>query len=56
VVLAALILEQKALGAAALGRSSVAAAHRARALALLDHAKPFELAQQADELRQRLVS
>jgi hypothetical protein len=54
VVLAALILEQKALGAEALGHATVAAAHRDRALALLDHAKPFELANQASELRQRL--
>jgi hypothetical protein len=54
VVLAALILEQRALAASALGQRAVAAAQRARALAILDHAKPFELAEQADALRKRL--
>jgi hypothetical protein len=54
VVLAALILEQRALSYEARGDVVLAAKHRARALALLAHAAPTELGAQADELRARL--
>jgi hypothetical protein len=56
VVIAALILEQKALNADARLEPKLASTHRARALALLAHAKPFELADQARELAARLVT
>jgi hypothetical protein len=56
VVLAALILEHKALAADARGERALAAKHRARALGLLSHATPTELGQQASELRARLSS
>jgi hypothetical protein len=54
VVLAALILEQRALSCEARGDVALAAKHRARALALLAHSAPTELGAQADELRARL--
>ncbi|MBX3130414.1 MAG: hypothetical protein KF718_27090 [Polyangiaceae bacterium] len=56
VVLAALLLEQRARLADAQGNDAEGARHRARALALLDHARAQELAEQAVELRARLDS
>lgn len=54
VVLAALLAEQYAALAAARGDAARAQQHRARALALLDEARPHELVRQATELRARL--
>jgi hypothetical protein len=54
VVLAALVLEQRALAAEARGDAAIGARERARALALLDHASPTELGAQARELAARL--
>lgn len=56
VVLAALVLEHRGLLSAARGDRAAARRQRARALALLDHAKPHELAAEAAELRDRLTS
>jgi hypothetical protein len=55
VVLAAMLLEHRALLLAARGFQAEARRARARALALLDHAKPHELKAQANELKVRLV-
>ncbi|MCA9592075.1 MAG: hypothetical protein KC776_02165 [Myxococcales bacterium] len=54
VVLAALLLEQKALMAASRGREADAKTLRARAQSLLSHAKPHELGTEAGELAERL--
>ncbi len=56
VVLAALLLEHKALSAGARGNDALARAYRTRARALLEHAKPHELEKEATELRTRLES
>lgn len=56
VVLAALLLEQRALISTARGAAAAARQHRARALALLDHAEPHELTREAAELRARLAA
>ena len=53
-VLAALLLEQKALMAASRGREADAKTLRARAQSLLSHAKPHELGTEAGELAERL--
>jgi hypothetical protein len=54
VVLAAMLLEHRALVLAARGSRTEAARQRARALALLAYAKPHELKNEANELRARL--
>lgn len=54
VVLAALLLEHRALLLEARGSSGQAQRLRARALALLEHARPHELRAEAAELRARL--
>ncbi|MBK7584056.1 MAG: hypothetical protein IPI67_28145 [Myxococcales bacterium] len=54
VVLAALLLEHRALVASARGATVAARQKRARALSLLGHATPHELGKEAAELRTRL--
>jgi hypothetical protein len=54
VVLAALLLEHRARVLDARGAGADARRKRQRALALLEHAKPHELREQADALRARL--
>jgi len=56
VVLVASLLDLRARSAAARGAAADAARHRARAQALLDHATPVGLAQEAGELRERLTA
>ncbi len=55
VILAAQLLEQRALLAVDHGQSERARVLRQRALALLDHAKPNELSEDAAQLRARLT-
>lgn len=55
VVLAALLLEQRAALAEARGKPAEARRHRARARELLEHAKPHELAAEARALKERLA-
>jgi hypothetical protein len=54
VVLAALMLEHRAIVLEAKGDSRGAKQHKKRACALLDHARPHELVSEAAELRARL--
>ena len=54
VVLLARLMELRAAGADARGAGADAARHRARALALLDCARPLQLTKDADDLRTRL--
>ena len=54
VVLAALMLEHRAIVLEAKGDGRGAKQHKKRACALLDHARPHELASEAAELRARL--
>jgi hypothetical protein len=54
VVLLARLMELRADRADAQGAGAEAARHRARALALLDRARPVQLTKDADDLRTRL--
>ena len=56
VVLLAQLADLRADAADARGAAADAARHRARALALLDCARPLQLTQEAADLRERLTS
>lgn len=56
VVLLARLTELRADSADAQGAAADASRHRARALALLDRARPLQLTREAEELRARLAA